>query len=197
MTIQLCTDHVLHADLSFAILRKNGTALFEPSAHGLKPGPPVSSSCWAGRQCTYRVANGTLTLDELSIVLEENALPAIKEGTGPLLFGQRPVYKKSLAGNARYTGLQGPIAFSGGLLLGTEGVKLKTRLPLMSIHGAPSYGFSKVHELIFENGRLVSAADHSEAMARLREDQEGRPLDFQLGQTDLNLRYMRVFRLNY
>lgn len=149
----------------FEALRKPGTALFDPAQHGLDKGRARSSVCWAAMQCLYRIADGALTIEELSIVLGPEQAAAAKENKGPLLFGQLPEYKETLTGNVLYTNLKGPIAFSGVLVL--------VREPAVEVHWAthmnPPWAWKSIHELTFENGVLVKAIDRSNEMKKQRE----------------------------
>ena len=71
-----------------------------------------------------------------------------------------------------YEDLALPVSFTGGLLLGADFIE--EMYVHMGFH--PAYKYRRVVELSFAEGRLAEARDVSEAMARFREDIEGRPM---------------------
>jgi hypothetical protein len=83
MTAQI-SDSVTYQGKGYAIAGKNGTGLFDPAAHGLKP-VGRCSACWRGFVCSYLVEDWKLWLDSLEASLD---------GPAPKLFGVRPKPQK-------------------------------------------------------------------------------------------------------
>lgn len=170
MTAQL-SDTLEYRKHAFQLAGVKGTELFEPAAHGLSP-RPMSTACYRGFLCAYRVADKRLLLEELRIGLEPAEEEAVRAGRGRLLFGKRPRYSSETHERVVYERLRGPVPFSGGLLV-TRGFARGQQVHL-SLH--PAWNAKEVHELLFEEGRLVEAIDCSEAMDRVRERLRAKPL---------------------
>jgi hypothetical protein len=194
MTAQI-SDSVLYRDRRFSLSGVKGSGLFEPQAHGLMP-MGFSTACWRGFVCTYAVADGALTLEELQLGMGAEEVEDVKAGRGPELFGQRPKYvAKAFVGPVVYSGLRGPVPFSGGLLL-AEGF-IRELYVHMGFH--PAWKYREVHELIFEKGRLVEEMDCSQMMAQVRERLARQPLgpDSSASKAELEEWIAKTFRLDY
>jgi hypothetical protein len=165
----------------------NGSGLFDPSEHGLRP-VMISTACWRGYHCTYEVADRSLLLTAVNIGLGEKDWITAERGEGPKLFGQVPrrytihghsrnvrtgaVQTRWASPDFRCDGLLEPVPFTGGLLLGDD--FLWDLYVHMGFH--PAWTFREVHELLLEGGRVVQEADRSAAMAEFRDMVAGRPL---------------------
>ncbi len=186
MTAQI-SDEVIYRGKSYGIAGINGSGLFDPSEHGLNPAM-ISTACWRGYHCTYEVADGLLLLTKVNIGLGGEDLASAERGEGPLLFGKVP-RRYTIHGRAENVrtgevktswessdflveGLRERIAFSGGLLLGRGFIR--EMYVHMGFH--PAYKFREVHELLFEEGRVVKEADRSAEVAEFREMVADRPL---------------------
>jgi hypothetical protein len=164
MTAQV-SDPVKYRGKIYSIAGKNGTGLFDPTEHGMKP-VGKCSACWHGFVCTYFVVEKGLLLDQLAICLDEPA---------PLLFDVKP---KPDEGGMRlfdvvYEGLQHPVPYTGGLLLGRDFIK---ELYVHMGHH-PAWKYREVHELVFRAGELVQQTDRSDQIAELRREIAMRPLE--------------------
>ena len=104
-----------------------------------------------------------LELDDLNIRLASPQRPPI--------LGVEP---KSVPGRGDvvYVDMRAPIAFTGGFLIGDDFIVDMG----VNMGFAPAYNYRVVHELIFEEGRLASATDQSELMAKIRDNLGGKPL---------------------
>jgi hypothetical protein len=187
MTAQI-SDSVVYRGKPHGIAGINGSGLFDPSGHGVRP-VMISTACWRGYYCTYEVADGTLLLTKVNIGLGEEDAALAERGEGPKLFGVVPrrytVHGHSTnvrTGEVRTSwessdfvidSLRQPIPFSGGLLLGADFI-LELYVH-MGFH--PAWKFREVHEVLFEGGRVVKEADRSAEMAEFREMVAGRPLE--------------------
>jgi hypothetical protein len=167
MTAQV-NDSILYRLEKYAIAGINGAGLFQPEDHGITP-VAISTGCWRGYYCTYEVVDASLRLKQLHIGLNEQDQAAAERCEGPLLFGAGPSYSESERCFV-YDGLQELIAFTGGLLLGAEFIW--DFYVHMGFH--PAWKYRTVHELIFEQGRLIGEADRSKDMAQLREGMANR-----------------------
>ena len=161
MTAQI-SDTVRYLSVDFRLAGISGDGLFEPVEHGLSP-VAISTACWRGYYCTYLVQEDRLLLDTLHVRLQGQDAALAARGDGPLLFGARPGYDE-YEGCVVYAALGAPIPFTGGLLLGRDFIhELYVH---MGFH--PAWKFRQVHELLFEQGRLLEAFDRSEAAAEVR-----------------------------
>jgi hypothetical protein len=187
MTAQI-SDVVVYRAKPHSVAGINGSGLFDPAEHGIRP-IAISTACWRGYHCTYDVVGNTLLLRQVNIGLGDEDRALAERGEGPKLFGQAPrrytVHGHSLdlgTGEVKtswesddflYSGLLEVVPFSGGLLLGAA--FLWDLYVHMGFH--PAWKFREVHELIFERGRVVKAADRSAEMAEFRERLANRPLE--------------------
>jgi hypothetical protein len=174
MTAQ-ADDSVFYQGTHFSLAGINGSGLFDPADHGIKA-ESGCTACYRGYICGYEVAEGMLFLSNLSIGLEQ------KEGEGlPKILGKTPHQPTYSAKKwnpetrtleevteptwfVEVTDLHHPVPFNGGLLIGNDFVR--SLYVHMGFH--PAYTYRKVHELLFEDGRLVKEADRSLEMAEYR-----------------------------
>jgi hypothetical protein len=168
MTAQI-SDVVVYRDKPHSIAGINGSGLFDPTEHGIKP-VMISTACWRGYHCTYQVADGNLLLTSVTAGLGEEDRALAKRREGPKLFGKVP--RRYPVRGHFYDGLREVVPFTGGLLLADDFIdELYVH---MGFH--PAWKFREVHELLFERGRVVKAADRSAEMAEFREILADRPL---------------------
>jgi hypothetical protein len=164
MTIQI-PNIIVYKERRFMIAVSIGSGLFDPQENGIEPGWG-DASCHAGYYCDYCLKEEQLYLTKLAIVGfsadYDKLLTKSREGP-TYFFGREPKYSKK-SGFIIYTGLFHPFKFTGGLLLVNE-----TYPNYLHTHLHPACGYSEVHELIFDNGRLQSAVDHSAQMSEFSE----------------------------
>ncbi|HEX3757451.1 MAG TPA: hypothetical protein VHW23_02050 [Kofleriaceae bacterium] len=159
-----------------------GTGLFDPAAHQLKV-VAQSTGCWRGYHCGYRVRDGQLQLVRVTCGLAGKDVERLGMGAGPRLFGAplRPRFHTTQAfdpntgrlgpeeltpaGDYLVDGLSAAVDFTGGLLLGGDFI----RELYVHMGFQPAYKYKRVVELTFEHGGLQAARDHSEAIARYRD----------------------------
>jgi len=178
MTAQI-SDTVRYRGKDFALAGINGFGLFDPIEHGVTP-VGISTACYRGFYCTYQVADGGLLLIEVHLSLGAEEEAAAARGEGPALFGRIPRrytqhgYRRELlsgkvetsweSDELRVDRIREPIAYTGGLLLGDDFIR--EMYVHMGFH--PAYKFREVHELVFDDGRLIEEHDRSEQMAEFR-----------------------------
>ncbi|GAB3827468.1 hypothetical protein GCM10027610_010740 [Dactylosporangium cerinum] len=152
-------DEVMHDGDWHSITAVEGTGLFDVAAHGFEP-TVISTACYRGSVCRYRLEGRRLVLDAAEI-----GAPA---GTAPVaLFGVEPgrsAYPKVFRGRLSYVDIGAPVDFTGRLLVGAEVVDIGR----LHMGFRPAYGFARVWELAFDEGRLTAAADRSAELAEVR-----------------------------
>src|SRR5262249_28985845 len=146
-------DQVLFEGNSFAVTAVDGTGLFDPTAHGLEP-RPASTACYRGDVCRYAVVERRLVLQELELA---------PQAEPPRLGGVEP--RDDGHWGSRYQGLGISVAFTGRLLIGNGDVD---DLPYLNMGFWPAWMYSEVHELTFQAGALLVAADRSAELAAVR-----------------------------
>lgn len=209
MTAQL-SDRVEYVGTRYSVAGINGSGLFNPEEHGIKPAS-VSTACWRGYHCNYAVADNTLWLRTVYVGLGLQDRQKAKLGKGPLLFAQVPSrYNRGgesvssrnanlsedwVSSDYRYEGLNEAVAFTGGLLIGDQFIR--EMYVHMGFH--PAYKFETVLELVFESGQLVKATDCSDKMAEFRamlKDCELQP-DPRAGREEVMSWIKQCFSLDY
>jgi hypothetical protein len=88
MTAQI-RDKFYYRKKSLLLAATNGSGLFDPTQHGITPGPN-STNCWRGYYSTYEVEGRALLLTEAHLALGKKDEAAAARGKGPLLFGKVP-----------------------------------------------------------------------------------------------------------
>jgi len=161
--------------------------------------------CWRGYTCHYEVAGQSLLLQHVSLWQRRDDVSETEteQASAPTLFDQPPAeFERKIVRlpeprprkprepspsrtptlppiprvfeqqRLLFKNLGAPMPFTGGLLLARDFVE---RLYVhMGVH--PAWKFRTVHELIFQQGRLVSETDCSERMERVREKMTGGPI---------------------
>ncbi|MGC9668456.1 hypothetical protein ACNTMW_18110 [Planosporangium sp. 12N6] len=153
-------DEVRYRHRRYAITAVDGTGLFQPGDHGIRPGP-LDTACWRGFTCAYLIRRDRLILDAVDIGRPEDPTAP------PELFGVEASTANTEAfrsGALRYRGLEAPIAFTGRLLLGAGPV----HVGYLNMGFRPAWLYQRVHEVTFDAGALTSARDRSAALAEVR-----------------------------
>lgn len=158
MTRQIA-DTVLYEGVQYALTAVAGDGLFEPTDHGFSL-RMLSTACWHGYLCEYAVRDGELRLSRLEINLSDDQSQKVLFGAVPTPVPDNPFHDDC----PTYTGLDAPVTFSGKMLLGA-----KFRHAFRANMGfVPAWSYGRVAELVFDNGRLVEAADRSAELAEVR-----------------------------
>lgn len=163
MTQQL-SDQVLFEGVSCDLIGQAGGELFDPFAHGLDP----VRNCTAldrGWLAHYRV-DTRLWLDELMLdhAVSAPAAKKLRLGAGPAINGVSPRYDRERGFSSCYLGLELPLDFGGGLLIGDgDACERPGR------GSPPAWNYRRLRELVFIDGHLIEAVDHSDIAAALRE----------------------------
>lgn len=160
MTAQI-SDRFEFRGKPYALAGMRGSALFDPHDVGVTP-RMLSTACWRGFHCLYAVTDTALELRELVIGLSAEDADRARRGALPGFEGLVPAVD-GWSGLV-YRGMAKRVAFTGGVLL-ADGF-LRDLYVHMGFH--PAWKYREVHELLFEDGRLLHAHDRSAAMAELR-----------------------------
>src|SRR5262249_23756305 len=88
MTAQI-SDVVVYRGRPHGIAGVNGSGLFDPREHGIRP-TMISTACWRGYHCTYEVAEGCLLLTTVNLGLGPEDQAPRGRGGGPQLFRRGP-----------------------------------------------------------------------------------------------------------
>jgi hypothetical protein len=172
MTLQI-TDTCIYKRKRYHLLKTSGSGLFYPSDHGIKT-EYISTACWRGFHCCYTIKKSELFLTTVHLGLDyfDKVTDAI------VLFGRKPErYMESYkqyrsrkceqvlqeSSDYRIDGICEPIGFTGGILLGSDLVSGYS----VAMH-YPVYVFQTLHEVIFENGKVVAIFDRSKEMEEIR-----------------------------
>jgi hypothetical protein len=146
------SDQVHYREKVYDLVGIDGYGLFDPADEGLTV-RMISTACWRGYICVYRVVDDRLLLTALALGMDS---PPDE------LFGATPLSNRH--GETWYGPIAVPVNFTGGLLLGAG--FLRELYVHMGFH--PAWKYRCVYELIFDHGRLVAAYDRSEAIAQRR-----------------------------
>lgn len=138
----------------FALAASTGTGLFDPTAHGLTP-VDRCTALYRGFFCEYAVEQDRLVLETLNIYQDDEKV----------LFGVLPRTEPDGFGWSTYHALNYPVPFTGGVLIGRDSDK---KLWYRAGSHTPAWLYHWVHELVFEGGRLVLAANRSRQIAQYR-----------------------------
>ncbi len=164
MTAQF-EDMCEYQNAEYEIVGVNGFGLFLPANHGLRPAPKCTA-CWRGFVCRYRVESDRLILSDLCLYTDE--IP-------PVLFGVKPQirFEQLSPGDFIYPHLNHSVTFTGGLLLARDFIRgLMVNMGFQS-----AWKYREVHELIFQDGRLIEQRDVSARIAELRQKLSQQPLE--------------------
>lgn len=168
MTAQV-PDRFTYNQKQYSLAGVNGTGLFSPSDHGMKLTSP-HTACWRGFVAHYDVREKALRMESLAVWSDEaETLPLLMYGA-PLRLREGEV-EDPLEGSysGAYENCPEPVPFTGGILL-ADGF-ISELYEHMGYH--PAWKFQEVHELVFEEGRLVKASDRSAQAQEYRERQAG------------------------
>ncbi len=149
MTAQIHDVFILR-DVRFELTEISGEGLFEPEKHGINL-ECLSSACWRGYHACYGLHENQIWLQDLTVGFAPEDVAAVRMGQRGRLFGKSPHYHERPHGWV-YSGLNHPVDFTGGLLLG-EGF-IGELYVHMGFH--PAWKYRVVKELIFKSGKLLS-----------------------------------------
>ena len=188
MTAQV-SDRVELAGETFAVAGVSGHGLFDPAAHGIEP-RMISTGCWRGFHCVYRVTGDELHLGELRLG-RGSQLGGVPVEPGGVVLGVPAVLE---GGELVLRFATHPVAYDGTLLLGADVVDWT----YVHMGYAPAWRFARVVELVVVAGRVTEVRDRSAEMAAIREGvKAGARPDPDGDRSDVRGWIARTFRLGY
>lgn len=224
MTNQMA-DRVIYEGQSHRPISIAGKGLPQPHNFGLDPFP-ISSACWRGFYCEYRIRKDQLWLTHLVSRHTGDQYPII-DGTTALyeeaqLLGENEDEPEELVGRwvqtvwiddgdtevsgwgvvydgGIYTGLNILAPLTGGILLGVDDIDI----PYIQFDLNYLLGSKTVLELLFDKGILVKTIDHSVAVTAKREEVLGlqRPAfqtaDYEAFEAEVKTWIRSTLNLNY
>jgi hypothetical protein len=159
MTAQI-PDTVEYGKDVYAIAGGRGEGLFSPADHGIEPAM-ISTACWRGFLCRYRIEEEELRLAGLEVGLPDGKPDGI--GALPALFGRKAAWAEDRY-CAVYEDLGVSVLFTGELLLARDFIE--ELYVHMGFH--PAYKYREVLKVRHDKGRLMEIRDLSKNMANLR-----------------------------
>lgn len=165
MTAQF-QDIIRYQGEDYNLVGMSEEGLFEPEQYGMQP-VSTCTACWRGYIAIYAVDDRKLLLSELLVNLNPFDEKAPNASAAPLLNNVDPVKMTDEHGlfEYDYRNINLPLPYTGGLLIAIGFIdELYVH---MGFH--PAWKYKQVHELIFEDGQLVSEADVSKKMKDVRE----------------------------
>jgi hypothetical protein len=161
MTAQM-PDEIEFNTVKYNIAGVKGKDLFKPEKYNIRP-DGLSTACWRGHICHYKIVEDRLILDSLEVFLDE--------GERPILQGREPREQSFLDGEGfcdwRYDNLNLEIDFSGRLLLARDFIDDL----YVHLGHHPAWKYVKVLELTFRHGRLIAHDDVSGRIAEIRKEE--------------------------
>ncbi|MCP3100774.1 hypothetical protein LZ198_18040 [Myxococcus sp. K15C18031901] len=154
-------DGIRFLERQFVVTTVVGSGMFDPVEHGLKPAP-FATSGHRGFVRDFSITEGRLFLETLLIGDRATHL-RLRYGRARPLLGVHPRLVESFGLQVQYDDLHWPVPFTGAMRIG---VGYLHRHVLDFEHPAPLWPYAEAHELRFEEGALIEAADRTEALAR-------------------------------
>jgi len=149
MTTQI-PDRLAYQDDEYLIISAKGNGLMSPSDFGMKA-VTKSTACYRGYDAEYVCENENLFLTSIELRTGDGHFKNID--------GVKPVIDERL-NMGKYSALRVRTAFSGGLLI-VMNMKKEMRGIMWP------FSFEVVKELLLEEGKVVSATDHSKKVAAI------------------------------
>lgn len=167
MTAQF-SDTFNYQGNDYDIAGLNGNELFDPAKFDFVP-RSNSTACWKGFLATYAVQDGIFVLDQLNINLDNEPKKFLWFDRLPEINGKKPVNTPEDGPGTFFeyhfedVGLK--MDFTGGILIGRDFIQ--ELYVHMGFH--PAWKYREVHELLFEDGKLVKENNVSERMKEFRD----------------------------
>lgn len=189
MTIQI-SPHLQYQGIEYTAINVKSRLFddyFNPAQYGFSPSP-LSSACWAGYTCFFKVETDILFLDTVTI----NEAKDFK----PFLFNQPPETRKrfsDMEGKLIYRNLKKPIIFTGSIFIANDYISSHY---IPRGYEASNLPYKTIIQLVFQHGILIKAIDHSETMQELRDYYDSHNNSLPEGKTYI-LDYLRSLNPKY
>jgi hypothetical protein len=152
MTAQI-QNTLFYNDRKFSIIALQNELDYVPNNYGIEPDTSCSA-CWRGYYCKFGIINKQLVLMDWNIFYNEG-------DDAPILGNIKAIESTGLW---KYISLDFPVQYNGGIVIGA-GFKDEYYIH-MGFQNV--YAYEIVLELIFDNGILIDAIDHSVKIEQLR-----------------------------
>ena len=159
MTAQI-GDQFRYKNGEYVIVAGNAPIPFDPLDYGIIPGA-ICTSCWRGFWCVYDISPDGIYLADLYVNSANNHYPEICG----VLPEERPEGDfLSYMGHQVYRGLNVKIPYTGKILIGDKFIHR------FYIHNGFQWpwGYKKLIELVFKEGKLIATNNHSRIAASVR-----------------------------
>ncbi|NIR46801.1 MAG: hypothetical protein GWN99_20535 [Gemmatimonadetes bacterium] len=164
MTAQI-PDRLRFERKLFDLIGIAGEGLFDPGEHGMNPVPPHSACC-RGFVCTYTVVYGMLQVEYLDINLREGIARAAGGAQAPPLNRTEPTSRNGDCDfDTSYDRVRLGVPFTGKLLIARQFADDR----YFDWWFDSLLRYLEVHELEFEDGKLISVIDISGKVAQDRQ----------------------------
>jgi hypothetical protein len=168
MTRQI-DDTVIFEDENYVLVGSDPFVVFNPESHGITP-RGVSTGCYRGFVCLYRVRDQVLYLERLGINSADGRYPSIK-GRGAAKFKSArstfffPNYPFAFHGRV-YPFQNFKLSFSGTLRIARGNAKTSVGTRDMGFRDGTEY--EQVLDIDLDHGVMVAMRDLSKKIARIR-----------------------------
>lgn len=160
MTAQI-GDSYSYKGGDYSIVATSIPLRFDPRFYGFKP-KSVTTGCWNGYWCNYKISEEGIFLDKLFIHCQDDEYPELNGKTFDVKENGEPF---EYIGHRVYSDLNMKVEYHGKILVGDEFIHdYYVHMGYQSAHA-----YKVLKEFIFENGNLIDVIDHSEMAAELRE----------------------------
>jgi hypothetical protein len=160
------SDSVVFQRKEYSLAEFEGKGLFDPNNYGIQP-QDMTTACWRGFVCTYKVYRRRLKLFNLSINIQSREYQKLFDVLNIDLDPKSPEIERY----DRLSNLSFDVEFSGTMLIARDFIQ--NFYVHMGFQSAFSY--QNVYALEFNQGRLEKADDVSPEMEDLRRSYVQRP----------------------
>ncbi len=159
MTAQI-GDSYLYKGGDYQIVAMSVPLKFDPRFYGFKP-ESVTTGCWNGYWCRYKISEEGIFLDKLFIHCVDEEYPTLNGVSFEVNEAGEPV---ECMGHRVYNDLNMKVEYHGKILVGDEFIH--DYYVHMGYQRAHAYKVLK--EFVFQDGKLIEVIDHSAMAEKLR-----------------------------
>lgn len=164
MTAQI-GDSFKFKGVEYQIIALNRPIKFSPSTYGITP-ESICTACWAGYWCDYTISEETILLTNLYINSKDDYYPNIN---GIQVTQNKDNTRKAnfkYMGHHLYKDLNIPMNYSGKIVVGDKFIQDY----YIHMGYQRAWAYEVVLEFVFENGKLIATYNHSDLVAKVRQE---------------------------
>lgn len=165
MTAQI-GDSYSYKDGDYSIVAMSIPLRFDPRFYGFKP-ECVTTGCWNGYWCKYKISEDGIFLDKLFIHCANNEYPELNGKSFEVDENGQPV---EYIGHRIYNDLNMKVEYHGKILVGDEFIHDY----YVHMGYQRAYAYKVLKEFVFQNGNLIDIIDHSAMAESLRAQGEAK-----------------------